>query len=165
MECGGNRSRIKFLAKNPPAPSQMLHWVLNTSLIPPNHPDYFCERIIHTSRFFSMPELSATPSATWKIISNSSCHFQKVLGLLALYSMYWSLHFFLYIVNLFSLKQKTTKNQQTKIVEYSFKVSSRKQPSVSPDYNLQFRVNVKISNTRSSRQQWRNAKQTPFRQI
>ena len=68
-----------------------------TSLIPPNHPDYFCERIIRTSRFFSMPELSATPSATWKIISNSSCHFQKVLGLLALHSMHWSLHFFLYI--------------------------------------------------------------------
>ena len=55
---------LNFWQKKPPAPSQMFDWVLNTSLIPPNHPDYFCERIIHTSRFFSMPELSATPSAT-----------------------------------------------------------------------------------------------------
>ena len=53
---GDDRSRIKFLAKNPPVPSQMLH---DTSLVPSNHPDYFCERIIHTSRFFSMLELSA----------------------------------------------------------------------------------------------------------
>ena len=58
---GHDRPIIKFLAKKAPAPSQMLH---DTSMVPSNHPDYFCERIIHTSQFFSMPELSTTPSTT-----------------------------------------------------------------------------------------------------
>ena len=58
---GDDRPIIKFLAKKSPAPSQMFH---DTSLVPSNHPDYFCEIIIHTSRFFSIPELSTTPSTT-----------------------------------------------------------------------------------------------------
>ena len=47
------------------APSYMFDWVLIMSLIPSTPPDYFYMRIIQTSRFFSMSNLSTTPGTTY----------------------------------------------------------------------------------------------------
>ena len=45
----------------------MFEWVLNVPLIPWTPPNYFCVRIIKTSRFFSTAESSTNPGTTQKI--------------------------------------------------------------------------------------------------